>query len=105
MDSHRRGVGRPGRSRSPGGRLVRGACGYDPARARVHARANSPHAKKYVEGVRSRARVVSAGELVDDVGDERPDDGNGVGDAAAGAGGVDDERALVRSRSDADEAS
>ena len=83
----------------------RGACGYDPARARVHARANSPHAKKYVEGVRSRARVVSAGELVDDVGDERPDDGNGVGDAAAGAGGVDDERALVRSRRDADEAS
>ena len=61
--------------------------------------------KKYVEGVRSRARVVSAGELVDDVGDERPDDSNGIGDAAAGAGGVDDERALVRSRRDADEAS
>ena len=54
---------------------------------------------------RSRARVVSAGELVDDMGDERPDDGNGVGDAAAGAGGVDDERTLVRSRCDADEAS
>jgi len=49
--------------------------------------------------------VVSAGELVDDMGDERPDDGNGVGDAAAGAGGVDDERTLVRSRCDADEAS
>jgi len=49
--------------------------------------------------------VVSAGKLVDDVGDERPDDGNGVGDAAAGAGGVDDERARVRSRRDADEAS
>ena len=54
---------------------------------------------------RSRARVVSVGELIDDVGDERPDDGNGVGDATAGAGGVDDKRARVRSRRDADEAS
>lgn len=54
---------------------------------------------------RSRARVVSAGELVDDMGDERPNDGNGVGDAAAGAGCVDDECARVRSRRDADEAS
>ena len=98
-------MGCPGRSRSPGGRLVRGACGYDPARARVHARANSPHAKKCVEGARSHARMVSAGELVDDMGDERPNDGNGVGDAAAGAGGIDDERTLVRSRCDADEAS
>ena len=54
---------------------------------------------------RSRARVVSACELVEDVGDEGADDGDGVGDAAAGAGGVDDERARVRSRRDADEAS
>lgn len=61
---------------------------------------SGPHAR-----ARSRARVVSAGELVDDMGDERPNDGNGVGDAAAGAGGVDDERTLVRSRCDADEAS
>ena len=68
-------------SRSLSVRLVRGACSYDPA------------------------RVVSAGKLVDDVGDERPDDGNGVGDTAAGARGVDDERARVRSHRDADEAS
>ena len=61
---------------------------------------NGPHAR-----ARSRARVVSVGELIDDVGDERPDDGNGVGDATAGAGGVDDKRARVRSRRDADEAS
>ena len=57
------------------------------------------------ERARSRARVVSACELVEDVGDEGADDGDGVGDAAAGAGGVDDERARVRSRRDADEAS
>ena len=54
---------------------------------------------------RSRARVVATCELVEDVGDEGADDGDGVGDAAAGAGRVDDERARVRSRRDADEAS
>ena len=54
---------------------------------------------------RSRARVVSACELVEDVGDEGTDDGDGVGDAAAGAGRVDDECAQGRSVRDADEAS
>jgi len=39
------------------------------------------------------------------VGGEGADDGDGVGDAAAGAGGVDDEGALGRSCGDADEAS
>ena len=35
------------------------------------------------------ARVVSAAELVENVGDERTHDGDGVGDAAARSGGVD----------------
>ena len=48
--------------------------------------------------------MVAAGELVDDVGDERADDGDGVGDAAARAGRVDDEGALGGSGGDADEA-
>ena len=61
---------------------------------------SGPHA-----GARSRARVVSACELVEDVGDEGADDGDGVGDAAAGAGCVDDECAQGRSVRDADEAS
>ena len=54
---------------------------------------------------RSRARVVATCELVEDVGDEGADDGDGVGDAAAGAGRVDDECAQGRSVRDADEAS
>ena len=61
---------------------------------------SGPHAR-----ARSRARVVSACELVEDVGDEGADDGDGVGDAAAGAGCVDDECAQGRSVRDADEAS
>ena len=51
------------------------------------------------------ARVVAARELVDDVGDERADDGHGIGDAAARAGRVDDEGTLGGSRGHADEAS
>ena len=54
---------------------------------------------------RSRARVVATCELVEDVGDEGADNGDGVGDAAAGAGRVDDECAQGRSVRDADEAS
>ena len=54
---------------------------------------------------RSRARVVATCELVEDVGDEGADDGDGVGDAAAGDVRVDDECAQGRSVRDADEAS
>ena len=49
--------------------------------------------------------MVAARELVDDVGDERADDGHGVGDASARAGGVHDEGTLGRARGHADEAS
>ena len=49
--------------------------------------------------------MVAARELVDDVGDERADDGHGVGDASAGAGGVHDEGALGRTCGDANKAS
>ena len=52
-----------------------------------------------------RARMISARELVDDVGDEGTDDGHGVGDAAARAGRVDDEGTLGGSGGHADEAS
>ena len=50
------------------------------------------------------ARVVSAAELVENVGDERTHDGDGVGDAAARSGGVDNECPLAAPAGDADEA-
>ena len=94
--------------RSPGARRAvasrEGAPGREPVHAGLftHTRAR---ADMHAGGLRLGARVVAAGELVDDVGGEWADDGHSVGDAAARAGRVDDEGALGGSCGDADEAS
>ena len=47
--------------------------------------------------------MVAAAELLQDMGNERTDDGDGVLDAAARTGGVDDEGSGRLARSDADQ--
>ena len=94
--------------RKPGGSRAVASCegapGSEPVHAGLFAHTRA-RADMHAGGLRLGARVVAAGELVDDVGGEWADDGHSVGDAAARAGRVDDEGALGGSCGDADEAS